>query len=192
MRTLIYTGSIHPHWGVNLALKAVKKLRNKWKLRMIMVGPHEPRIIRKIMPLLSALGIEDNVEILRQVPYHELPAILAKGEVGLAPYPIDSPAQFLVPLKIKEYCAAGLPIVTINVGETGSFVNENNVGLATKDDVGAYAEAIDHLLADRDLYKSKASAAVETARKYDWNLLFQREWNEIKKICNLKARTING
>jgi glycosyltransferase involved in cell wall biosynthesis len=181
-RNLVFSGSVNLKWGLELALRAIKELKNSFKLKFFIVGLGEPKSMHTINSLIARLNLSDVVKILDPVPYHDLWKIMSFGEIGLAPYPPGSPAEFAVPLKIKEYCAAGIPIVTINVKETGSFVNNNRIGLATEYEPRSYAKAISLLLTNGHLYRSMASNALETAKKYRWNMLFEREWHEIKKI----------
>ncbi|MEM2998229.1 MAG: hypothetical protein QW542_04700, partial [Thermoproteota archaeon] len=47
--TLIYAGSIHPNWGLELAIKAVKWLENKWNLKLLIVGPRDTNYFTRLL-----------------------------------------------------------------------------------------------------------------------------------------------
>ena len=50
-----------------------------------------------------------------------MPAYLSHLQVGLLPYRLDGAAQFCYPLKMHEYLAAGLPVVSSNISAVRTF-----------------------------------------------------------------------
>ena len=59
-----------------------------------------------------------NIHILGPRPYADLPAYCKGFDVGLIPYRITDPRmQSVNPLKLREYLAAGLPVVSVNLPE---------------------------------------------------------------------------
>ncbi|MGM0646358.1 MAG: glycosyltransferase [Thermodesulfobacteriota bacterium] len=54
----------------------------------------------------------DNVYFTGPVPYTELPAMMAGWVVCMLPYKLDTLAQSINPLKLKEYIATGKPVLS--------------------------------------------------------------------------------
>jgi len=66
-----------------------------------------------------------NVKLVGKVPYAELPAYLASVDLLMLPYYINELAESINPLKVKEYLATGLPVVSTPLPEVtklGVFV----------------------------------------------------------------------
>jgi glycosyltransferase involved in cell wall biosynthesis len=58
-----------------------------------------------------------NVHLLGRKPHADLPAYCKGMSVGLIPYRIDARMTFVNPIKLREYLAAGLPVVSTAVPE---------------------------------------------------------------------------
>jgi glycosyltransferase involved in cell wall biosynthesis len=76
---------------------------------VILVG--EPRMS------LGALGERRNVVVLPRREYRDLPATLRGFDVGLIPYTLSDWTRAVDPLKLLEYLAAGLPVVSTPLPE---------------------------------------------------------------------------
>jgi glycosyltransferase involved in cell wall biosynthesis len=61
---------------------------------------------------LETLRREPNVRYIGHVPYGEVPDVLARFSVGLIPFEISDYTRAVNPIKLYEYAAFDLPIVT--------------------------------------------------------------------------------
>jgi glycosyltransferase involved in cell wall biosynthesis len=61
---------------------------------------------------LSSLRALPNVTVLDPVPHRDVPALLAAATVGLNPKPMNQWTEAVNPIKIKEYLAVGLAVVS--------------------------------------------------------------------------------
>jgi glycosyltransferase involved in cell wall biosynthesis len=97
--TLVYAGSLGEHYDLDTVFEAVRGMDAD--VVIAGRGPAEERL-RHIAP--------PNVRFLGAVAPDELPRIYAAADIGLAPYAAGSTVA--MPLKVFDYLAAGLPIVT--------------------------------------------------------------------------------
>ena len=58
-----------------------------------------------------------NVHFLGRKPYHDLPAYCKQFDVGLIPFKINQLTLAVNPIKLREYLAAGLPVVSTPLPE---------------------------------------------------------------------------
>lgn len=112
-------------------------------------------LIGKIMCDVSRLGDCQNVKLLGYRAYEELPGYCRGFDVGIIPYRLDDPRMDSVnPLKLREYLAAGLPVVSVDLPEVRGF--EQAVRIA--DGVLEFVRAIESTLREN-------SPAQEAARR---------------------------
>lgn len=74
-------------------------------------------LLGKVTTDLSALSALPNVHILGRKPYTELPNYCKGFDVALLPFPINEVTLNANPLKVREYLAAGLPVVSTAIPE---------------------------------------------------------------------------
>lgn len=87
---------------------------------LLVIGPQQMEIGR--------LTAEPNVVYLGPIPYEELPAYTARFEVGLMPWLDNDWIRRCNPIKLKEYLAAGFPVVTTDFPELAPYRNLVRVG----------------------------------------------------------------
>jgi glycosyltransferase involved in cell wall biosynthesis len=74
-------------------------------------------VLGKATTDVSALAALPNVQLLGRKPYTELPAYCKGFDVALMPFRINELTLNSNPLKVREYLAAGLPVVSTPIPE---------------------------------------------------------------------------
>jgi glycosyltransferase involved in cell wall biosynthesis len=72
---------------------------------------------------LARLASRPNVLVLPRVPSQEVPDYVRHFDVGLVPYKCTAETQHASPLKLFEYLAAGLPVVSTDVPSARQFAS---------------------------------------------------------------------
>jgi glycosyltransferase involved in cell wall biosynthesis len=124
-------------YDLHLVFSAFARLPPERRHRLVVLGPNGEAHRRMaeeqgVLARCTLPGFVSDVEMQRW---------LEAADIGLVPY-ADTPmnrARF--PIKLGDYLAAGLPIVTGDVGEMGRIVREERVGRALGSDVDAFATA---------------------------------------------------
>jgi glycosyltransferase involved in cell wall biosynthesis len=107
---LIYHGTFVERYGLDLAIRAIDQLR--WDipgihLTLIGRGEYLPYLIR----LTDELNLKDYITIEKLHLAEELPDLILSCDLGIAPYKNDVFTDGLVPTKLMEYAALGIPAV---------------------------------------------------------------------------------
>ena len=95
-------------------------------------------LIGKINTDISAIKGLPNVHLLGRKAYAELPSYCAGIDVAILPFVINSLTFAANPLKLREYLAAGLPVVTTDIPEARRLARHVRVGTT-------YAEFLSHI-----------------------------------------------
>ncbi|MHA1381550.1 MAG: glycosyltransferase [Candidatus Helarchaeota archaeon] len=100
---ILYVGVIREWFDLDLLFKLARSFPN---CSFVIVGPwqiNKPALIKG----------QTNLYILGEIPYKLLPGILSYCDVGIVPFKINNKlVQGVSPIKIYEYLAAGLPVVS--------------------------------------------------------------------------------
>ena len=103
-----------------------------------------------------------NVHLMGVRPYADLPAYVQHCDVGIIPYVLNEWTMAVDPLKLLEYCAAGLPVVTTAIPEVLKY--SDSVAVARTD--AEFVSAVGAILnADRRIIRERGQ---RLARQNTW------------------------
>jgi len=114
-----------------------------------------------------------DIHFTGQLPYAELPALLAGLDVALMPFALNAATASISPTKTPEYLAAGKPVVSTPVADVVADYGDV-VTIAAGPD--AFAQAA-MAAAVPDL--ARVARGSERARNAGWDALVTRMWNDI-------------
>jgi starch synthase len=109
-------------------------------------------------------------------PHERVPELLALADIGVAPFdlasypPLTTFGFYWSPLKVFEYMAMGLPVVTVDVTPLNEIVRQREDGLLYRSgDTPGLVRALGALASDRELRERLgASARVRVRERYSW------------------------
>ncbi len=133
-------------------IRAIAMARREWSF--VLVG--------KIATDVRRLQELPNVRLLGRKPYETLPSHCRGFDVGIVPFRTNELTLRANPLKLREYLAAGLPVVATPLPEVARYAGL--VHLAT--DAAGFIAAIEASLAERD--PESAGRRVEAMRAESW------------------------
>ena len=169
---VVFSGSFRPWHGADALVRAAEKLPQAFFL-FVGAGPSWEPARR----LADELGLRDRVLFTGAVGYEAMPGYLIWGDVGVAPYRPEKLGQMQLgfywsPLKIFEYMAMGMPVVTLDVPPLRAIIRPEQEGLLLEEgDVDAMARAIGSLLEDRDRAQAMGRAGRErVVAQFSWQL----------------------
>jgi len=112
---------------------------------------------------VSRLREAPNVVWMGPVPYERLPAVARWFDVGMIPYSTTDPRIRTVnPVKLREYYALGLPVVSVPLPEVERLGGDTYVA----EGAAGFAEAIERALAEDSPERREARRAI--ARDSSW------------------------
>ena len=169
---LIYHGILSPRYGIDLTVRAVAKLRHEIPaLRFIIHGGGD--IWRKELNALRALTEElhcqEHIIFSTQfVPTAELPALVRAANAGVVSYRRDVFTDGILPTKLMEYIALGLPVIAARSPVIDAYFNDTMLQLFEPENVDALAEAIATLYHSPQRRADLIAGSNEFNRQYSW------------------------
>lgn len=181
--TLVYVGHVADFAGVDLAVRAMARIRTLVKdARLVIVGDGDAPILTGLRKLAKAEGVDHVVEFRGKVPYDMVPAILAESDLGLATFRATPLGKYAFPLKILEYFAAGLPVLCAEGTEGAEILRRHPGGRAVPFDPEAMAIAAVELLTCTAKYAEASKRAVEAAEVFGWDRAMAAERDALSAI----------
>ena len=172
-QTVVFMGSFRAWHGVTAFVRAALLLLGQGRdLRFTLIGDGPERHAAETLAAPHA----GRFTFTGAVPYAAIPALLAEADIGVAPFTtaphpaLRAAGFFWSPLKVYEYMAAGLPVVTPAIPPLHTVVRDGCEGaLYPEGDVLALAAAIARLLDDRAAARVMGRAArARVVAHYSW------------------------
>lgn len=109
-------------------------------------------------------------------PHERVPELLALADIGVAPFdlasypPLTTFGFYWSPLKVFEYMAMALPVVTVDVTPLHEIVRQGKEGLLYRSgDIAGLVRALGRLSNDPDLRRTLGeSARMRVTERYSW------------------------
>ena len=165
---VIYAGHLIYWEGVADYLEIAKQSNNEIEFYMAGAGSMKNQLLQKIK--------RENVPItyLGYIPRDKIFECFSKMQIGLAPSSKDLTRVVASPIKIFDYLASGLPVVTPRIGDWGELINAQDCGISLEDDnVDNYIESI-NILSHEDVWIRKSTNAINLLRnQYSWKQILR-------------------
>ncbi len=165
---VIYAGTVHPREHVDLFANSIPHIRanahffisskvsGDWRTK---------KIINTSTRDINYFWFRKREEVLN---------LLVRSKIGVLTSRDDVTRQLGPPLKLYDYLACGLPVVSNDIGGWSRMIADEKIGIITKDDPLEFAAAIDELLTNNALWQEMHHNALELIRcKYNWNTIVE-------------------
>lgn len=125
---------------------------------------------------------ETKVRLVQHVPQPMIPMYLAACDTLVMNYPkTEHYATYMSPLKLFEYMASGVPIVTTDLVTVREVLTEQEALFVAPDDSHALAATLARVLHEPGAYAKVGENARERVKKYSWEA---RARNILESIKN--------
>lgn len=165
---LIYHGTMAERYGLDLAIHAVGRLRTCIpNMQLILHGSGDFQL--RLIELTKQLQLQDVVEFsTRSLPTDQLPSLLKQAQVALVPYRNGIFTGGILPTKMLEYAALGIPVIAARTPAIATYFDEDTVQFFSPGDVDELAQKILELYQDRQRLAQLAEQISAFSQRYQW------------------------
>jgi len=166
---LVYHGNLTYRYGVDLAIRAVNLVRHEIpEIYFHIHGAGES--LGSLKRLTDELDLRDHVHFSSDfVPTSELPKVIMQAQVGVVPYRRDVFTDGILPTKLMEYAALGVPAIAARSSAIEAYFDETMVEFFTPGDVQELARCILTLYSDRERLSELAEGAERFNQCHSWS-----------------------
>lgn len=176
--TLIYSGSIEDWSGVEFIIRSFYELvKINGDMRMIILGKGSKE--KMMRQLISDLNLNEKINFVGKVAYYDLPKYFGRADIGLAMLKPVEVVRYAFPLKVIEYMASGLPVISTDTGDMKEIIMSSKTGYAVPYEKNEFINAIFNIINDKARYREFSENAKNISKKYNWNCLFHKEFDII-------------
>ena len=128
--TVVYAGSVAAGRGVRVLLRAMVYVNQRRRADLLVAGHIRPAFRVSLEHAINELGLEGRVSLLGEVEQVDMPALLARAMVCVAPSTADAATQpmALFPTKLLEYMACRRAVVAPRRGTAKALIQDGSNG----------------------------------------------------------------
>jgi glycosyltransferase involved in cell wall biosynthesis len=172
-RRVIFVGHLVERMGGDTVIGALALLKERGFEVTADIAGRGP-LEEQLQADVQRSGLRDTVNFHGFIFDHPtLERLLSRAAVALAPYNtrVESFTRYADPSKLKSYLAAGLPTLLTEVPPNAQELARQAGAEIVPDNAADFADAIERLLTDADTWQRRRTAALEYARRFDWNAI---------------------
>ena len=166
--TLIYHGMVGTRNGLDVAVRAVGLIRDQIpgaELRIIGDGDDFDRLRKLVdeLDLTATVRLEQGLRPIEDViPY------LERASVGIVPIVDDPFTKYMLPVKLLEYVALGMPVIASSTPTIRAYFSAGMLAFAEPGEADALAARILELYGNPSRRAQLATAADKFTTEHNW------------------------
>jgi glycosyltransferase involved in cell wall biosynthesis len=165
---IVYHGTVSKRHGIELSIRAamlaLPKIPN---LRFSIIGAGDN--LAHVKQLVRDLDIEEYVSFLPLVPVDKLPALLECADVGVISLSSDVFTEFMLPLKLMEYVALGVPCIATRTRTIEAYFDDSMVQFIDGRDEAELSECLVRLYQNPSQRERLAAKARSFTELHNWD-----------------------
>jgi glycosyltransferase involved in cell wall biosynthesis len=166
--SLVYHGTVAERHGLEVALRALALVRSEivdLDFRLIGDGDDMDRVLH----LVDELDLGDVVRVTRGfVPLEEIIPEIANADVGIVPILDDPFTRYMLPAKLLEYVALGIPVVCSETPAVRAYFDDSMIQFFTPGDSDDLARKLIDLHRSPARRRDLARAADGFNARFGW------------------------
>jgi glycosyltransferase involved in cell wall biosynthesis len=175
---LLYHGTLTHRYGLDLLLRAIAALaQDDRDVHLTLHGRGEA--LEDLQRLATELHLESHVTFSTELIATEaLPDLIAGADIGVVPYRSDVFTDGILPTKLLEYVATGVPVIASRTPCVSAYFDESMVKLVTPGNIEELTSAI-RSLHDEPRYRAELA---ENARAFERQHTWRRTSTEYAQL----------
>jgi glycosyltransferase involved in cell wall biosynthesis len=185
---LIYHGAMVERYGLDLILRAINLIKHEIPgIHLTLIGYGD--FLPQMKSLVKNLDLDQNVTFVDSILAEELPQAIKSCHVGVVPYRNDVFTDGLLPTKLLEYAALGMPAIASRTTTIDSYFSDANVEFCEPENVEDLARCIRLLYHDSDRLTELAKRSQNFNQRYNWKNTSQMYVNQVNQCVDNKSKS---
>jgi len=181
-----FVGGLRPWHGVEVLPELLARLKRRHQgLQLVIAGDGPLR--SDLEHNFKKRSLEKSVTFTGLLSHEDIPDVIRRFDIALAPYPHLDHVFYFSPLKLFEYMACGIPVVAAAVGQIADVLTHGKTGLMyPPGDLEQLTGHCAKLLRNPRLRKTLGSAAAKSVfNKFTWD-------RNVERIIALAKNLVTG
>lgn len=184
--TIIYPGTLNYHQGVDIAVKAMSKVKNtapETRFDIYGAGPLVPTLER----LIRELDLQRNVFLHNILPLEQIAQKMASADLGIVPKRAEGFGNEAFSTKILEFMMLGVPVIASDTKIDRYYFNASLLEFFDSGNESSLAEKIILLYNDEQRRHTLIKNALDFSNENSWGKKKNIYYNMVDVLCGVKS-----
>jgi glycosyltransferase involved in cell wall biosynthesis len=183
---LFYHGTVSRRHGLETAIRAVEIARQTYDdIELLIVGEGDD--VERLKGIVDACGLGEAVQFEGLRPIEQLQPLFERASAGVIPLVDDPFTRYMLPVKLLEYVALGLPVISSETPTIREYFDETMLAFVRPGDVADLAAKIVALRRDPEVGDSLVLSADTFFEHYSWDREGERYHGLIEALAASRA-----
>ena len=157
---IIYQGSMSEERGLFHMLQGVALIaRKEPRILLRLVGIENGELRDRAKEMVESLGIRKQVEFTGKLPHKDVALAMKTSLIGLVPLQDNPKYRRALPIKLLEYMACGIPVLSSNFGLIKKYTQDSGGGIVYDSSSSeSFAIEILKMLGDEEMRKKMGAS----------------------------------
>lgn len=180
---LIFHGTIAERFGLQNVLQVFAQLPDKDRFYFKIIG--EGDYSGQVKKIISDLKLEGIVDFDNNFyPVTQLPKMVAQYDVGLVCYSLSAATEYMLPLKMLEYVALGLPVITLPNKAINFYFCKEDCFFYDPNNLSSLREILEQMAKNQEMLYKKRESIITLREKFLWSGERQKYINLLDSLVN--------
>jgi glycosyltransferase involved in cell wall biosynthesis len=165
---IVYHGTVAHRHGIELAVRAMHALHAELPhSRLDIYGDGDAS--NSVLSLIRELGAASYVGFQPgMIPLEQLVPSLEGSDIGVIPLLADGFTQYMLPTKLLEYAAMGIPVIASDLTSIRDYFQDSQVEYVKPGDLADLIDALRRLVTDSQHRYRLATGAAKFYEQHNW------------------------
>jgi len=178
---LIYHGTVARRHGLEVALKAVRSVKDLiTNLEFQIIGRGDD--LERISRLAEEMDLGECVRFLQPMPTHDLARYLTQADIGIVPILYDPFTRYMLPLKLMEYVRMQVPCIVSETETIRCYFDDDMVRFFKPGDAHELSTSILDLYRNPHVRSRLAANASRFDQAYNWEQQKRRYFKVVDSL----------
>jgi glycosyltransferase involved in cell wall biosynthesis len=180
---LMYHGAVVERHGLDIAIKAVSKLRYKIpNIYMVIYG--EGNFLQKVEDLVQSENLQEIIGLRGMVPVDEIASFIPQIDLGIIPNRSNSFTQLNFPVRIFEYLINKKPVIVPKTKGISDYFKEDSIYFFEPGNINELADTIYRVYSNSEEKNKIINKAYNIYTQYGWQ-------KQQKTLVELEINLVN-
>ncbi len=184
---LMYHGTVAPRFGIDVAIRAVARLRAEHP-NVLLVVYGEGDGLAALRRDVERLGLARHVSFMGFQPLSEIPRLILAADVGVVPMRRGALEDQCLSTRLLEYLVMGRPVIASRRPILERYLDQNCVLYYEAEDDAALAEHIRTLLREPARRAALGAAGRRFMEEFHWPDLCREYVEAVGRLANHSAQ----